>query len=1017
MYDRFFKLHPDPMWIYDLESLRFLDVNEAAVAAYGYTRDEFLQMTIRDIRPPEDVAALIENVGQTPEGVEQAGVWRHRPKNGNTIFVDIRSGRIVHEGRDAKLVSARDVTERVMLEEQNKGLLESERTARRRAEEASYLLRIAGQVAQLGGWVLNLPEGTVHWSDVTAAIHRKPAGTRPTVEEGLSYYVPEHRNRIQMALSRCVEEGVPFDESLQILTAGDQKLWVRAIGEAVRNSEGVVIGVHGAFQDISELVLAREESRRLEQRLRETLDGIGEAFLIVDRVWRITYANQQAARLVERDVTQLIGQSLFDAFPEVRGSVFETKYRDAIETNTAVSFVEYFPPLEKWFEVNASPSAERLAIYFRDVTETRAQQERLLLLQTAVSRLNDIVLITEAEPIGEPGPRIVYVNEAFERRTGYNRAEAIGRSPRFLQGPLTQRDELDRIRAALESWQPVRAELINYTKSGDPFWLELEIVPIADATGWYTHWVSVERDITDRKRTDAELALSEERFRLVGQAASEAIWDWDLLRRTLWWSDGMQALFGHDPQKLKPGSESWSENIHVDDRSRVVAGIQAAIYGDAQQWTDEYRFVRANGQVADVVDRGFVIRDAEGKPVRMVGSMVDVTERRRMEGQLRQTQRLDVLGQLTGGVAHDFNNLLTVILGNSAVLEEKLAEDENLGILAQLTRKAADRAAALTSRLLAFSRRQTLDPKPTDVNRLLAGMDPLVRRTLGGEIEIELMLAPGLWTSLIDAGQLENAILNLCINARDAMSSGGKLVIETNNTHLDADYATQHPDVVPGAYAMVAISDTGTGMDTETLTRAFEPFFTTKDVGKGSGLGLSMVYGFVKQSRGHVKIYTEVGLGTTIKLYLPRSADAPREDSPALAKDQLPRGGEKILLVEDDDMVREHATAQLQVLGYKVVAVRNGAAAVQALQGIADFDLLFTDVVMPGGINGPQLAVQAKKIRPDLPVLFTSGYTENAIMHHGRLDAGVQLLNKPYRVEELARKVRLVLDDSKRSKQ
>jgi signal transduction histidine kinase/ActR/RegA family two-component response regulator len=380
-----------------------------------------------------------------------------------------------------------------------------------------------------------------------------------------------------------------------------------------------------------------------------------------------------------------------------------------------------------------------------------------------------------------------------------------------------------------------------------------------------------------------------------------------------------------------------------------------------------------------------------------------------LDRQLRQSQKMEAVGQLTGGVAHDFNNLLTVILGNAELVADGLKDRPQLRKMVEMTARAAERGAELTSRLLAFSRRQPLDPKPTDINRQIAGMDPMLRRTLGEHIEIELVRGGGLWKAMVDSGQLENAILNLCLNARDAMPGGGRLTIETANAHLDADYAARQTELEPGQYVMVAVSDTGTGMDAATLERAFEPFFTTKDVGKGSGLGLSMVYGFVKQSKGHVRIYSEPGHGTTVKLYLPRADAEEGADAAASAETAAERGSGRILLVEDDDLVRENAAAQLTGLGYDVVAVGSGREALAALAKGDAFDLLFTDVVMPGGTNGRELAEQALKLRPGLPVLYTSGYTENAIVHHGRLDRGVELLAKPYRRQDLAAKVRAVL--------
>jgi PAS domain S-box-containing protein len=388
----------------------------------------------------------------------------------------------------------------------------------------------------------------------------------------------------------------------------------------------------------------------------------------------------------------------------------------------------------------------------------------------------------------------------------------------------------------------------------------------------------------------------------------------------------------------------------------------------------------------------------------------DLTLEKQVEEQTRQAQKMEALGQLTGGLAHDFNNLLTVILGNSELLAEQLPPDGQHRKLAQMAKEAAERGAALTSRLLAFSRQQPLDPKPIDVNRLITNMDGLLRRTLGGNVEIEMIRHGGLWMTLVDAPQLDSALLNLCINARDAMATGGRLTIETANVHLDQEYAGKHIEVTPGQYVMVAVSDTGTGMPPEVIARVFDPFFTTKKDGKGSGLGLSMIYGFVKQSQGHVDIYSELGQGTTVKLYLPRAAATAEKAEPRRTEAAIEGGAEKILLVEDDDLVRKHVLAQLEALGYRVVAVRSGPDAIDALRSRTDFDLLFTDIVIPGGMNGKQLADEARKLHPDLPVLFTSGYTENAILHHGRLNPGVYLLNKPYRLNGLAAKVRMVLN-------
>ena len=389
----------------------------------------------------------------------------------------------------------------------------------------------------------------------------------------------------------------------------------------------------------------------------------------------------------------------------------------------------------------------------------------------------------------------------------------------------------------------------------------------------------------------------------------------------------------------------------------------------------------------------------------------EVTERMRIEEALRQAQKMEAVGQLTGGVAHDFNNLLTAICGGAdtlrRLLPQRLGPDEQrLWRAVRMIEEGSQRAATLTQRLLAFARRQALDPRSLDANKLVAGMSELLRRTLGESVAVETVLAGGLWRTMADPNQLENALLNLAVNARDAMPGGGRLTIETANTFLDEAYVAQHPEVVPGQYVMIAVSDTGTGMSADTIDRVFEPFFTTKEFGQGTGLGLSQVYGFIKQSNGHVKIYSELGQGTAVKLYLPRQmhvVDVAPENEAAEEDAQL-GSGELILVVEDDEAVRQYSVETLRDLGYRVVAAPHGAAGLELLSRYPAIRLLFTDVGLPGGMTGRQLADKARQQRPELPVLFTTGYARNAIVHGGILDPGTHLLPKPFTLTALGAK-------------
>ncbi len=392
----------------------------------------------------------------------------------------------------------------------------------------------------------------------------------------------------------------------------------------------------------------------------------------------------------------------------------------------------------------------------------------------------------------------------------------------------------------------------------------------------------------------------------------------------------------------------------------------------------------------------------------------EIAERTKVEEQLRQVQKMEAIGQLSGGIAHDFNNMLAVIIGALNVMQRRLDRgDTNIGEFMKAAIDGAMRGGALTQRLLAFARKQVLEPRPLDLNKLVSGMSDLLRRTLGETVLTEVILAGGLWRVHADAHQFETVILNLVVNARDAMVNGGKLTIENNNAHLDEGYVGRHLDIPPGQYVLLCVSDTGTGMSPEILAKVFDPFFTTKPTGRGTGLGLSQVYGFVKQSGGHIKIYSEPEQGATIKIYLPRYHGAGEEPVASVVATASPQGRahEKILVVEDEDAVRALTAEGLRDLGYTVLAANGGEEALKLLDLNPDTLLLFTDIVMPN-MNGRQVAEEAMKRKPGLKVLYTTGYTRNAVVHNGTLDPGVRLLAKPFTLEQMARIIRDVLDGS-----
>jgi PAS domain S-box-containing protein len=525
---------------------------------------------------------------------------------------------------------------------------------------------------------------------------------------------------------------------------------------------------------------------------------------------------------------------------------------------------------------------------------------------------------------------------------------------------------------------------------------------------------ALEREIAEHQRSEAALRESVAFSRGIMDNVADGIITIDESGIIGSFNRAAEKIFGYSPQEVcgqnvKLLMTEPDRGKHGEYIGRYLETGQSRIIGIGPR---EVAALRKDGSICPL-ELEVSEMNLDGTR-RFIGIVRDITDRKETERQLQQAHKMEAVGQLTGGVAHDFNNILMVALGNLDIMQEISESDPSLRKYLDTALKALHRGADLTQRLLAFSRKQALRPVVTDVNRLVSGTTELMRRTIGEPIEIETVLAGGLWQAMVDRGQLETAVLNLVINARDAMPGGGKLTIETANTRLSQEYAEKHDEVRPGQYVMVAVSDTGTGMVPEVVGRAFDPFFTTKEVGKGSGLGLSMVYGFTKQSGGHIKIYSEVGQGTTVKLYLPKAAAGDlrevEEEGPAVA---MPTGDETILVVEDDPDVRAFVSTFLEVLGYHVLEAEDGPAAMRLLAKAPHVDLLFTDVVLPHGVNGRELAEEAHKRYPHLKVLFTSGYTENAVVHHGRLEEKVELVAKPYKREFLARRVRQVLNGAK----
>jgi PAS domain S-box-containing protein len=556
---------------------------------------------------------------------------------------------------------------------------------------------------------------------------------------------------------------------------------------------------------------------------------------------------------------------------------------------------------------------------------------------------------------------------------------------------------------------------------------------------------SIRREMGEAVRKSEALVREQaERVQLALDAgAIIGTWVWDVPNDRLVGDARFARSFGLSPDLCGRGLPLGSvmDAVHEEDRPNVAAAITEAL-ARGGEYRSEYRVRQPDGGFRWVEANGRVDLSAEGAPARFPGVLIDTHHRRQIEaelrdlnqeletrieravaareqaeGALRQAQKMEAVGQLTGGIAHDFNDLLTIITVSVDTARRALASGDTSRANRSMENalKGAERAAMLTQRLLAFSRQQPLAPRPINVDRLVAGMADLLHRTLGETVRLETILTPGLWLVEADPNQLENAILNLAVNARDAMTEGGKLTIETANAWLDEQYAATHAELTPGGYVVISVTDTGHGMSKQVAARAFDPYFTTKEVGKGTGLGLSMVYGFVKQSGGHIKIYSEPGEGTAVKIYLPRhmsGLEAEEERAPRFEPDRRPRA-ETILVVEDDEQLREHTAEMLAELGYRVLHATDGVEALRLMEREdRRIDLLFTDVVMPN-MSGRQLADRALARQPGLKILYTSGYTRNAIVHGGRLDPGIAMIPKPFTYQSLAQKIADVLDSGR----
>lgn len=751
------------------------------------------------------------------------------------------------------------------------------RTAKDFIDEEQRRFHLMAEDMQLFAWTAD-PHGRLTF--VSNYIINFLGDTAENIQQNwLTFLHSEDQQRTLTRWQQSLKSGEQYVVEFRLRRHNGLYFWFLTRATAARDDNGLIFKWYGSSIEITETKLLQQQSEALSQQLQITLGSITDAFFTLNKHFQFSYANEQAARLVNCARSALLNQYQFSQTLLAEDGSLQRLFERAMIAQSLVSSEFWFAAKHTWLDVRVYPSSQGLTVYLRDITKQRKAQQELQLMQNAVSQLNDIVIITETLPAKKTGAKIVFVNDAFERIMGYQRQEVIGRSTDFLHGPNTDPEELQRITQALVIHQPIRTQLTHYNKAQQEIILEINLVPISVEKGRYSHIVSIQRDISAEKALQAQLQLA---------------------------------------------------------------------------------------------------------------------------------QRMEAIGQLTGGIAHDFNNLLTVITGNAELLTDQLEAQPRLKPLAKLIADAANRGAALTRNLLAFAKRQPLSPEPVDINKLIVQLEALLKSSLGQHIKLQLKLEPGLWPVNIDPVQLESSLLNLVINARDAMANKGRLFIHTQNLREDTNARPLDAKLEARDYVLIEVQDNGAGIAPDIVDRIFEPFFTTKTVGSGSGLGLSMVFGFIKQSGGQITVKSLVGEGTCFRLYLPTATaiTLQLQQPVVVAALAVPQPQQRtILVVEDNDLVRHYAVSQLRSAGYQILAAENAEQALTWLKSEQTIDLLFTDILLPRGMDGRALAKQATQLREGLTVLYTSGYMENALADLSEKQHAQWVLHKPYHRTALLQKI------------
>jgi two-component system cell cycle sensor histidine kinase/response regulator CckA len=994
---------------------RLVFANPAMTMILGYTFEELSSLSPKGIEGlvhPEDRAFFFKNYKDRLEGKSVLPRYEIRGirKDGTVVWLELSSVRIEYKGQPAVQAAFLDITERKQAEEALRESEERYRTILGNIEDGYYEVDLLG-----------------NFTFFNDSLCRMLGYSRDEmIGMGNQQYTDqENRKKLFQAFNEVYRTGEPakgFD--WEVIRKDGAKVFGEISVSLIKDSKGQPIGFRGIARDITERKRAEEEIKHTLSLLNATLESTADGILVVDREGKIESFNQKFVQMWYIPESIIASQNDDQALAFVLDQLknpegFLAKVRELYNQPDAESFDFLEFKDGRVFERFSKPqrvgeqSVGRVWS-FRDVTERKKAEESLGTEKQRFQTLSD------QAPFGmvmiDQDGTFKYINPKFRELFGYDLTDIPDGKTWFRKAypdPTYRHDVIEVWINDLKSSKPgeKRSRIFTVTcKDGTE--KTINFIPVQLETG--ENLMACE-DITERKRAEEALKKSEVRFQELFNDAPVGYFEYDVEGRIIDANRTELELLGYTLEEMI-GQPVWKFIVEEEIARQQILEKLAGIMPPARGIERTYR--RKDGTTLPVLIEDRILRDSEGRIIGIRTTIQDISELKRaeeemraLEEQFRQSQKMEAVGRLGGGIAHDFNNLLTIIKGYSQLSLLDLKESDPLWGNIQEIQKATQRATDLTRQLLAFSRRQILDLKVLDMNALLRDLDKMLRRIIGEDIELTTLLAEDLGRVKIDPGQIEQVIFNLAVNARDAMLSGGKLIIETTNVDLDKEYARTHISVVPGRYVRLSVSDTGFGMSQEVREKVFEPFFTTKDKGKGTGLGLSTVYGIVKQSGGNIWVYSEPGHGTTFKIYLPRVEEELDTLHGQDETNSLPRGSETVLLVEDEPSVRNLAHHLLNQQGYKVLEAANGEEALRVAQEhIGEkIHLLLTDVVMPQ-MGGEELANQLKILRPDVKVLYTSGYTDNAIVHHGVLEPGTHFLQKPFSPKTLSHKVREVLD-------